>query len=200
MKYSIFNTPLLTPVLSVFARLCLKISGWKLTFKGAESLPKSFVLIGAPHTSNWDFILMILTALTLQIKIKWMGKHSLFKSPFKLLMLWMGGIPVDRRKAHNLVTSVATEFKNNSDLIVLIPPEGTRSPVSEWKTGFYHIARISEVPVLMAAIDSKAKELKLLGSVRATQSDEEAIAQDIALIKEYYKGIDGINPKNSAQK
>ena len=197
MKYSIFNTPFLTPILRVIAKLGLRISGWTLNFEGTESLPKSFVLIGAPHTSNWDFILMVFAILALKIKVKWMGKHSLFKSPFKLLMLWMGGIPVDRRKAHNLVNSVVAEFKKSPDLIVLIPPEGTRSPVNEWKTGFYHIARMSEVPVLMAAIDSKAKELKLLGSVRATQSEEKAIAEDIALVKEYYKGIDGINPKNS---
>ena len=194
MKRTIFNTPVLTPLLRLMALIGLKLSGWKVKFTITEGQPASFVLIGAPHTSNWDFILMLCTILSLRLTVRWMGKHSLFKPPFKHFMLWMGGIPVNRSASQNLVSGVVEEFNNNPKLIVLIPPEGTRSQVNEWKSGFYHIARMANVPILMAAIDGKEKELRLLGQFDAYQDQEEKISQDIASIKEHYQGLEGVKP------
>lgn len=159
----------------------------------AEHIPSPpFVFIGAPHTSNWDFPLMISAILVLRIDIRWMGKHSLFPPVMGSIMRWMGGIPVNRSKAHNMVSRMAGMLKTQQDTILCIPPEGTRSKVREWKTGFYYIAREAQVPILMAAIDAENRELKLLGEFRASED----VDSDMVRIKAHYEGLKGINPEN----
>ena len=190
MRTTIFNTPLLTPLLRALAIMILKLAGWRTV--GEESEATKCVLIGAPHTSNWDFPLMLMAVLKLRLEVFWMGKNSLFKFPFQHLMLWLGGIPIDRSKANNVVQLVVDQYHVNDKLIVLIPPEGTRSRVANWKTGFYHIANKAGVPILMGYIDAPKKELGLADYFE-TSGD---IEHDMQAIRDWYKDKGGIRPEN----
>jgi len=191
MRMTVFTTPLLTPLLRIVARGILKLIGWKGV---GHPIPGArFVLIGAPHTSNWDFVIMILVVLKLRLSVFWMGKHTLFPFPVGWLMKWLGGIPVDRRKHHNLVDHTVQQYAENPELIVLIPPEGTRSKVKEWKTGFYHIAVNAGVPILMGYIDLAKKEAGLADFFEPT-GDIEA---DMPKIRVFYATKKGINPDNA---
>lgn len=191
MTRTIFSTPLLTPCLRLLAALGLKISGWKIQSAAIPQPP--FVLIGAPHTSNWDFLLMLAVILQLRLQISWMGKNSLFRFPFGPLMKWMGGIPIDRSKANNVVMQTVSQFKRRPNLIVLIPPEGTRSKVERWKTGFYHIAHKAGVPVVMAGIDGPDKNIRLLGEFHPSGDVE----KDLPLVQAHYQGLMGIRPEKT---
>ncbi|MDP6732652.1 MAG: 1-acyl-sn-glycerol-3-phosphate acyltransferase [Gammaproteobacteria bacterium] len=156
MRMTVFSTPILTPLLRLISIVLLKLIGWKV--RGKELEIQRCVLIGAPHTSNWDFPIMILGVLKLRLEVFWMGKHTLFPFPVGWLMKWLGGIPIDRNSPHNVVNEIVRQCRDNEELIVLIPPEGTRSKVVHWKTGFYHIAHMAEVPILLGYIDAANKE------------------------------------------
>lgn len=191
MRRTVFSTPIITPCLRMLSILILKLMGWKAVGKPIEGA--RFVLIGAPHTSNWDFPLMIMVVLKLRLRVFWMGKHSLFPFPVGWLMKWLGGIPVDRSRAHNLVDQTVAQYKSNPEMIVLVPPEGTRSKVKEWKTGFYRIAANAEVPVLMGYVDASKKEAGLADFFYPT-GDIEA---DMPAIRAFYAEKVGINPENA---
>ena len=147
-------------------------------------LPK-FVLIGAPHTSNWDLPNALAAGLHYGVGIHWMGKDSIFKWPFGGLMRWMGGIPVDRSKRNNAVTQMVEIFNAAEELIVVIPPEGTRSEVERWKSGFYHIAVGAKVPIVMAFMDYNRREVGIKGVFYPT-GDYDA---DVAKIQAVYAPI-----------
>ncbi len=191
MRTTIFSTPILTPLLRFIAILILKLIGW--TSIGSKvSVPK-YVLIGAPHTSNWDFPLMLLVVLELRLQLFWMGKNTLFPFPFSGLMKWLGGIPINRAKSHNVVYETVSQFKNHDNFVVLVPPEGTRSKVSEWKTGFYHIANNAEVPVLMGYVDAEKKEAGFADFFYPT-GDLDA---DMKEIRSFYAEKKGLKAENS---
>lgn len=151
---------------------------------------KRFVLVGAPHTSNWDFILMLLAVFIWRIDIRWMGKDSIFKPPFMGLMVWLGGISIDRSKANNTVEQMVEHYRQQEELVVLIPPEGTRSKVERWKTGFYHIASQAEVPIALGYIDAGTKTVGL-GPLFIPTGD---IESDISVIQQFYRDKQGIKP------
>lgn len=190
-RVTIFNTPVLTPALRIVSVGLLKLFGWRAVGKPIDD--HRFVLIGAPHTSNWDFPVMLTVVLKLRLKLYWMGKHSLFRFPFGGLMRWLGGIPIDRSRAHGMVEQVTQRYQESSQLVVLIPPEGTRSKVREWRTGFYHIARNAGVPILMGYLDAERKEAGLADFFHPTD-DVEA---DIRAIRAFYATKKGIRPENA---
>ena len=192
MPGSLFTTPLAAAPLRLLANGFLKVTGWRVVHGTLPHPP--FIVIGAPHTSNWDFLYLMCAILHLRMDIKWMGKHTLFPAGLGWLMRWLGGIPVNRTRAHNMVGRMAELIMSNPDTILCIPPEGTRSKVAEWKTGFYRIAEQAGVPVVMAAIDAPRKELRVLGEFRPTGD----IDADMAHIRSCYKGIRGIRPDNQA--
>ncbi|KUJ82555.1 acyltransferase [Microbulbifer flavimaris] len=161
MQRTIFNTPLITPVLRQLARLLLKLHGWRVVADQSATDLKKYVLLGAPHTTNWDGYYFILVALKLKLVPQWMGKDNLFKFPLGGMMRWFGGIAVDRSKANNLVEGTVNAFNRNESLIVAVPPEGTRGKAERWKTGFYHIARGASVPVVCGFINFPKKEVGL---------------------------------------
>lgn len=191
MRTTVFNTPLLTPLLRGISAGILTLMGWRAIGKPIED--QRFVLIGAPHTSNWDFPLMLMVVLKLQLKLHWMGKHSLFMFPFGGLMRWLGGIPIDRRSTHGIVDQVAAQYQQNPQLVVLVPPEGTRKKVANWKTGFYHIANNAGVPILMGYLDVSKKEAGLADFFYPT-GDADA---DIQKIRAFYATKKGIKPENA---
>lgn len=193
MRTTVFSTPLVTPLLRLIAILILKLVGWKAV--GNEFRDPKFVLIGAPHTSNWDFPLMLLVVLKLKLPVYWMGKHTLFPFPFGWLMKWLGGIPINRSKSHNVVNEIVIQFKRHECLVILIPPEGTRSKVSQWKTGFYHIANNAEVPILLGYVDASKKEAGLADFFIPSGDLE----KDMKDIRAFYAEKKGIRPENADQ-
>lgn len=191
MRTTVFSTPLLTPTLRLIAMVILRLMGW--TAIGRELHRPKLVLIGAPHTSNWDFPLMLLIVLKLRLNVFWMGKNTLFRFPFGGLMRWLGGIPIDRSKSNNVVQQVTEEYNKQSELVVLIPPEGTRSKVDRWKTGFYHIARNAGVPILLGYVDAPRKEAGLADFFTPTGDLE----RDMAAIRAFYADKGGLKPENA---
>ena len=191
MRITIFSTPIITPLLRLLAVSILKVVGW--TSIGSKvSIPK-YVLIGAPHTSNWDFPLMLMVVLELRLQLFWLGKHTLFPFPFSGFVKWLGGIPINRTKSHNVVYEIVDQFKNNDDFVVLVPPEGTRRKVSKWKTGFYHIANNAKVPILMGYVDAENKEAGFADFFYPTGDLE----NDMKEIRGFYAGKKGLNTGNS---
>ena len=191
MRTTIFSTPIITPLLRLLAVSILKVVGW--TSIGSKvSIPK-YVLIGAPHTSNWDFPLMLMVVLELRLQLFWLGKHTLFPFPFSGFVKWLGGIPINRTKSHNVVYEIVDQFKNNDNFVVLVPPEGTRRKVSEWKTGFYHIANNAKVPILMGYVDAENKEAGFADFFYPTGDLE----NDMKEIRGFYAGKKGLNTGNS---
>jgi len=169
----------------------LRLSGWRA--RGEELPRQRFVLIGAPHTSNWDFPLMLMVVLQLRLRVFWMGKHTLFPWGFGWLMKWLGGIPINRSASHNVVNETVRQYREHDELVVLIPPEGTRKKVERWKSGFYHIAHLAEVPILMGYVDASKKEAGFADFFQPT-GDADA---DMVEIRAFYANKQGLNPENS---
>ena len=191
MRTTIFSTPILTSILRNISIVILKLLRWQT--RGGELPHQKFVLIGAPHTSNWDFPLMLMVVLKLRLRVFWMGKHTLFPFPFAGFMKWLGGIPINRSASHNVVRETVRQFKENKDLVVLVPPEGTRSKVARWKTGFYHIANMAEVPILMGYVNAEKKEAGFADFFYPTGDVE----GDLEKIREFYHPIKGLITENS---
>jgi len=192
MQQSVFSTPIITPALRFLSNCWLKLKGWQVH---AQSLPAPpFIFIGAPHTSNWDFLLLMVAVFHLRMDIRWMGKHTLFPPFIGRVMLWFGGIPVNRTKAYKMVDKMVLMLEENPQTILCIPPEGTRGRVTQWKTGFYLIAEKAEVPILMAAIDAENKQLRIIGEFKPTGD----LDQDMIAIRKHYQGFKGLNPENTS--
>lgn len=189
MQRTIFDTPIINTGMHWLSRLILKLAGWRIEGR-APSEPK-FVLIAAPHTSNWDFPFMLLVCFALRAKIFWMGKASLFPPLVGGIMRWLGGIPVDRSRKGNLVQSTIDAFNREASLIVVIPPEGTRSKVTHWKTGFYYIAQGAKVPIALGFLDFKRK----LAGIDRLFAPTGNIESDMVEIQAFYANITGKNPR-----
>jgi len=192
MHTTIFTTPVVNTLLRVFSVAFLKISGWKVQGSLAPECAKS-VFIAAPHTSNWDLPYTLMVAFALRLNIYWMGKEQIFKPPFRGVMMWLGGIPVDRKQANNLVEASAQALQAaDGPVQLIVPPEGTRSKARYWKTGFYYIALGAKVPIVMAYMDYE-KKISGLGPVFFPSGDIEA---DMVKIKAFYAPFKG---KNASQ-
>ena len=185
MTYTIFDTPILRTFFRYLSLIILKILGWQRE----GQLPQKFkyVIIAAPHTSNWDFFYVLLFSFSFKVKAYWMGKETIFKKPFGSFMKWLGGIPVDRTKFNNLVQNSIEQFKKRKKLVLIIPPEGTRKKVVFWKTGFYHIALGANVPILLGFIDYQRK-VGGLGPLFFPSGD---LKFDLEKIKDFYSKIKG---------
>jgi 1-acyl-sn-glycerol-3-phosphate acyltransferase len=140
-------------------RVALALFGWQVIGQ-VPNLPK-FVAIGAPHTSNWDFPLALFMFIALGLRVSWMGKDSFVNGPGKRIWHWMGGVPINRRATNGVVDQMINTFKNRDKFVLGITPEGTRSKVAQWKTGFYHIAQGAGVPIFPIEIDYKSKRFRL---------------------------------------
>ncbi|MBU8910047.1 MAG: lysophospholipid acyltransferase family protein [Desulfobacterales bacterium] len=159
--------------------------GWET--KGKIPDIKKFVLIAAPHSSNWDFVFFLLIVFKFKMSIHWMGKHTMFKWPFKWLLKRLGGIPIDRSGKSNIVQSMVEAFEKSKKLIITIAPSGTREKVMKWKTGFYHIASQAKVPIVCGYIDYKQKIIGI-GPVFNPSSD---IRANMTSIKAFYAQFSG---------
>ena len=183
MRYTIFDTPVISPLIRGLAFSFMKLFGWRL--EGRLPDVNKLVVIAAPHTSNWDLPVLLSVAFALKAKACWLGKHTLFRWPFGFLFRWMGGIPVYRSASQNVVAQSVEMFRNSEKLILTIPPEGTRGKVSHWKTGFYYIALGAEVPIAMAFIDYKRKA----SGVGPTLYPTGDIEADMEIIRNFYVNV-----------
>lgn len=182
-----------SPFSQRLAHIILRLIGWRTHVLNPGMT--RYVLIGAPHTSNWDFGLMLLLMAAEQLPIRFLGKDSLFRGPLGLLMLSLGGIPVNRRERSKLVDQIAAKFEEYDDLIIGLAPEGTRSKTSHWKTGFYYIALKAKVPIALAYLDYGNKIIGV-GPNFTPSGDLHA---DFEIIREFYTGIIGKNPKKQGE-
>ena len=162
------------------ARLLFRLSGWKI--EGAPLPSHRFVLIAAPHTSNWDAILLLCAARLFPIQIKWFIKRSWFFFPLGILLRAVGGVPIDRSGRHGVVESAIAEFRSHERLILAVPPEGTRRAVPHWKTGFYRIAEGAQVPIVLGYLDYRRK-VAGLGPALTPTGDLQA---DFAVFRNFY--------------
>ncbi len=159
--------------------------GWQLT----GSLPdvSKAVIIAAPHTSNWDFVFLLLLANKHQVRLQWMGKEELFRGPMGPISRALGGIPVKRSRSMNMVAQMAQAFAQRPSLFLVIPPEATRRKTEYWKSGFYHIARSAGVPVVMGFVDYERKQAGFGPSFIPTGN----IRQDMDRIRAFYANTNG---------
>lgn len=172
-----------------FFRICLNICGWKTVY----DLPtdKRYVVIAAPHTSNWDFPLGIFYIFSAGVPFRYMGKDALFRWPQKYLFKALGGIGVDRNNKNKLTSRMA-QFINSQDKIALaLSPEGTRSKLSYWRTGFYYIALEAKVPIAMAVLDYGNREI----GVKTTFMPSGDFEADLKIIRDFYKDVKGKHPE-----
>jgi len=133
------------------ARTLLRLSGWRIG-DDFPNLPR-FIAIAAPHTSNWDFFFGYSAIVALNIKVQWVGKHTLFKWPWGGLMRWFGGVPINRSKTEGAVEQMVAIMNSHEKFIIGLTPEGTRSRTSRWRTGFYHVAHQTGVPIVLCYFD-----------------------------------------------
>ena len=142
-----------------FGRAMLRLLGWRVEGE-FPNLPK-FVVAVAPHTSNWDFVVGVSAMFALDLRLAFIGKHTIFRGPFAPVLRWMGGIPVDRSSPHGLVGESVAAFAATERRILVIAPEGTRKRVAHFKSGFLHIARGAGVPVTLATLDYAARCVRI---------------------------------------
>lgn len=166
--------------------------GW--TAFGEVPEPRRFIIIAAPHTSNWDFVYYIGLTQSLGITPHFMAKTALFRWPMKNFMLDMGGVPVDRSHGGNYVQAMIDEFSRRKEFMLTIAPEGTRGAVRKWKTGFYHIAMGANIPLVVGSMDY-AKKSGGLGPMIWPTGDYDA---DMARLAEIYAGVTPRHPGKQA--
>lgn len=164
-----------------FGRAILRLGGWRV--EGEFPDLAHFVIIVAPHSSAWDAVWGIAAMLAMGVRISFMAKAEAFRGPFGWLLHRIGGVPVDREKAHGAVEQAATRLRSPTPVWFLLAPEGTRRRVDRWKSGFWHIARAAQVPVMMAAFHYPEKKM-ILGPVIELGADAEA---DMARVRAWYR-------------
>lgn len=166
--------------------LLLAVFGWRVV--GELPDVSKAIVIAAPHTSNWDFVLTVATIFALGLRLNWMGKHTFVNGRGRPLWHWLGGIPIDRRASHGMVGQMIEAFQQRDKLILALTPEGTRTEVSEWKSGFYHIALGANVPIIPVAFDYGRREVRFMPVLFYPTGDQTA---DIAYLKSLYQDIRG---------
>ena len=179
-------------MLSQLSAWILKKLGWTIHVDLPDT--EKYVAIAAPHTSNWDFPLGILAAKAINLKVSWLGKHSMFRWPYGWFFRAIGGIAIRRNGGQNYMQQLSDLFDRSEHLVLALAPEGTRSKTDHWKTGFHAIARAAKVPILMGFLDHGKKQVGL-GGMFYPSDDIEA---DFKLIREFYKDRRGQNPENES--
>ncbi len=171
------------------SRVWMWLFGWDVV--GQVPPGGKFIVIGAPHTSNWDFPFMLASVYIFRFKVSWMGKNAMFRKPFSGLMRWLGGIAINRDSEHGVVDQIAKQFRDSQQLAVVIAPSGTRKKRDYWKSGFYWIAYAAQVPILCGYLDY-VRKTACLGLSFVPSGD---IKKDMDRIREFYEGVRGKHPE-----
>ncbi len=177
-----------------FAKFLFWIMGWKVIYPIPPEAQRS-VMIGAPHTSNWDFVIVRIAFYILGIPVKLAIKDFWTKFPFGIIIKPMGGLGINRnkdpkKKGKSYVEQMAAFFDQYERIAMVIAPEGTRSKRTQWKTGFYHTAKLAGVPITLGYLDYEKKEAGV-GAVVHVTDDMEA---DMRKIMDFYRNITPRNP------
>ena len=175
------------------AGFLLRRAGW--TISGAVPAAPRYVLVASPHSSNWDTAVMLLFALHFGIRLRWVGKRESFRWPLGPLLRRLGGIPIDRVGGRGVVASTAEVFRDGAPLALAIAPDGTRSARDYWRSGFYHIARAADVPLVLSFLDWGARRAGI-GPTLALTGD---IAADMGQIRAFYAGMVGRYPEQTSR-
>jgi len=176
--------------LAKIALLLLKLFGWQIV--GELPKEKKYVVIFAPHTSNWDFVIFLLVKIVFKLKLVFIGKHTLFIGPLGWLLRKLGGLPIERSSRHDMVDFIVSEFKQSDEMIFGLSPEGTRKYLDHWKSGFYHIAYKANIPVLCAFLDHSKKQSGF-GPLFYLSKDKYF---DLEKISKFYSDKIGMKPEN----
>ena len=168
----------------------MRCTGWRVT--GEILNQPKFIVIVAPHTSNWDFVHGMIAVFALGLRVSWMGKNTLFRQPYGGLMRWLGGVSIDRSAPHGIVKQTVDAFNARPQLVLGITPEGTRSRVDQWKMGFYHIAKSSGLPIVPVFFDYPARTIGF-GEPLFPGDNAEA---DLEKLVTFYRGHLGKRPEN----
>jgi 1-acyl-sn-glycerol-3-phosphate acyltransferase len=179
----------------VFANFMLRLLGWKFVDPVPQGIAKAVIIV-APHTSNWDFVYGVLALLSSGVRFRFLIKKELMFFPLGLLLKTLGAIPVERnkfRKSMSHVDEVSKIINDSDSMMLIITPEGTRSYVSRWKTGFYAIAKASNVPIMIGYIDYRTKCMGIKEVFYPTGDME----RDIDYIMSCYKGLSARYPEKT---
>ena len=193
MRYTLFSTPILSPILRFLSKIILKLIRWRVTGELPEG-QKKYVLIVAPHTSNWDFFLFVLAVSVLRFQPSVLIKSTLFVGPLGWFLRYCGAIPVNRTQATSLVNYIAGLYHQRDEFVLIITPEGTRSANPRWKLGFHHVATAAEVPILVVYVDSITRTVGIEGLMEPS-SDSQA---DLRELKQFFDTKNGLKPENYA--
>ena len=166
-----------------------KSRGWQV--EGQLPHNRKFILVGAPHTSNWDFLVFAGTVAHFEVHVRFIGKHTLFRWPFGGLMRGIGGVPVDRRQSRDLVAQMVDQFAAHDDFILIVAPEGTRAPTDRWRTGFYRMAMAAGVPLVCAGPDY-ARRRGVIGPVIHPTGDYD---RDMAPAFAFFRTLAPLHPE-----
>ena len=172
----------------LLARAFWTFSRWNLVTEPAPNRPT--ILVGAPHTSNWDFVVMLAIAWRMRVDVHWLGKHSLFAGWRGPIMRGLGGIPVDRSDPSKIVTEVIDRMRDGEVFALVITPDGTRGGHTHWKSGFHRIAMATGMPVTLGYLDTATRTTGLGPTLEMTGD----IAADMDRIREFYADKRGIRP------
>jgi 1-acyl-sn-glycerol-3-phosphate acyltransferase len=183
-------------IFSIWGRCIMYLSGWKVVRNGHEVLPEKCVVVAAPHTSNFDFPIARSAFEILRMPVRFTIKKEWLGFPLGWLMRSLGAIGIDRNpeggeNKFSQVEAMANLFREHEKLAVLVTPEGSRSLRTEWKTGFYHVARLASVPMVLGYLDYQKKEAGI-GKIIYPGEDME---KDMKEIMEFYKGINARFPE-----
>ena len=176
-------------LLHSIAKRILAWCGW--TINGELPNQPKFILAVAPHTSNWDFFIGIAAMFSLQLKVSFLGKASIFRWPVKSVLTAIGGIAVDRSNSHGVVGQIVQELERNDKFILGLAPEGTRSKTTEWKTGFLHIAKQGNIPIVPVSFDFAKKEIFFHQEVYISGE----ISQELIEFKQIFADVCAKNPQ-----
>lgn len=176
-------------------RAYLRLGGWRI--EGAFPADPKYVVIVAPHTSNWDFPLGLAVLFAHELRISWLAKHSMFLPPFKTLLQWLGGIPINRNASHGVVGECVRAFKASPALMLALAPEGTRSGTGRWKSGFYLIASKAGVPILPVGFDYRHHVVRLMPLFQPSGNLE----HDLPLLQGRFNDVHGLRhrPQKTGQ-
>jgi len=193
-RMTIHETFMIRTLARWLAQAVFKCAGWKA--EGEKPGFARYVVIAAPHTSNWDFLYTLCLAFIYRIDPVIMMKDGWFRWPLGPLFRWLGALPVDRSGPNNLVARSVAAFGQRERMALVVPPSGTRKRVIYWKTGFYHIANGAGVPIVLGFLDYRRKVGGFGPTVRPTGD----IESDMSVIRSFYRNISGKHPlKESRQ-
>ncbi len=181
------------PIKKLIARITLLLARYRLV--GSPPAEESFVLVAAPHTSNWDFPLMLAMAWQAGVRVRWLGKESLFRGVYGPIMRALGGISVTRDDPAGLVESLVLDIKEGDPFALVVPAEGTRGKGDYWKTGFRRIAAAADVPIVLSYLDGPTRT----GGFGLVMRPTDDVGADMDRVREFYSDKFGLKPENKTE-